>query len=70
MTSDALVSSDLGRFDPNAPLTNTPPSDYEGPCRNLTPSDVPLHVLEELAQHHGQVEQSRDVLVQTPRVAS
>lgn len=54
---------DLSDFDPSAPLRNTPPADYEGPSRALTPIGVLLHVLEELAQHHGQVELTRDVLV-------
>jgi hypothetical protein len=44
-------------------LINTPPPDYQGPARALTPTGVLLHVLEELAQHHGQVELSRDVLI-------
>lgn len=59
------LRADLDGFDPAAPLTNTPPADYEGPSRALTPTGVLLHVLEELAQHHGQVELSRDVLLHT-----
>jgi uncharacterized damage-inducible protein DinB len=64
------LRSDLTGFDPNAPLTNTPPADYEGPSRPLTSAGVLLHVLEELAQHHGQVELSRDLLIHTAEVAS
>lgn len=56
------LREDLSDFDASAPLTNTPPPDYQGPDRTLTPTGVLLHVLEELAQHHGQVELSRDVL--------
>jgi uncharacterized damage-inducible protein DinB len=59
------VRGDLSDFDAAAPLTNTPPADYEGPSRPLTPTGVLLHVLEELAQHHGQVELTRDVLLHT-----
>jgi hypothetical protein len=57
------LREDLSGFDAAAPLTNTPPADYEGPSRALTPTGVLLHVLEELAQHHGQVELTRDVLL-------
>ncbi|WP_406457168.1 DinB family protein [Streptomyces sp. NBC_01622] len=42
---------------------NTPPASFEGPDRELTSSGVLLHVLEELAQHHGQVEIGRDLLL-------
>ncbi|MFC0453272.1 DinB family protein [Rhodococcus jostii] len=60
------LQNDLELFDPVAPLANTPPADYEGPSRALTPNGVLLHVLEELAQHHGQVEVSRDALSTVP----
>ncbi|MCI2423777.1 DinB family protein [Saccharopolyspora sp. K220] len=42
---------------------NTPPGSFEGPDRDLTCVGVQLHVLEELAQHHGQVQISRDLLL-------
>ncbi|WP_312872737.1 DinB family protein [Kibdelosporangium persicum] len=42
---------------------NPPSADYEGPDRPLTSTGVLLHVLEELAQHHGQVQLTRDVLL-------
>lgn len=66
----ANLQKDLDGFDPAAPLTNTPPADYEGPSRQLTPNGVLLHVLEELAQHHGQVEVSRDALSTIPMEAA
>jgi hypothetical protein len=59
------LREDLTGFDAAAALTNTPPADYEGPSRELTPTGVLLHVLEELAQHHGQVELTRDLLLHT-----
>lgn len=59
---EGRLNGDLAGFDPVAPLRNTPPSDYEGPARPLSPIGVLLHVLEELAQHHGQIELSRDAL--------
>ena len=55
---DDLVGADLQ----GAPK-NTPAPDYEGPEQPLTCAGVLLHVLEELAQHHGQVQLSRDVLL-------
>ncbi|CAN5443954.1 hypothetical protein BH10ACT9_BH10ACT9_43130 [soil metagenome] len=60
---------DLEDFDPGAPLRNTPPQAYEGPSRALTATGVLLHVLEELAQHHGQVQVSRDILLLSAKVA-
>ncbi|TGD84527.1 DinB family protein [Mycolicibacterium sp. CH28] len=66
----ARVRRDLADFDPCSPLANTPPTDYQGPDRELTPVGVLLHVLEELAQHHGQVEVSRDVLLHAAAEAS
>ncbi|MFE7961304.1 DinB family protein [Streptomyces sp. NPDC057413] len=43
-------------------LRNAPPAEFEGPDRPLSVRGVQLHVLEELAQHHGQVEITRDLL--------
>lgn len=57
------LREDLSGFDATAPLANFPPAAYEGPSRDLTPTGVLLHVLEELAQHHGQVQISRDILL-------
>jgi uncharacterized damage-inducible protein DinB len=64
------LRTDLSNFSPSAPLVNTPPPDYEGPSRELTAAGVLLHVLEELAQHHGQVQMSRDILNQTAQARS
>lgn len=57
------LRADLTGFDPTAELRRTPPTEYQGPDRPLTPTGVLLHVLEELAQHHGQVQLTRDVLI-------
>lgn len=62
------LRADLDGFDPDTPPVNTPPADYEGPQRTLTSGGVLLHVLEELAQHHGQVQVSRDIMCGTARV--
>lgn len=57
------LRADLAHFNPTAPLRETPPASYDGPARDLTPVGVLLHVLEELAQHHGQIQITHDVLV-------
>jgi DinB superfamily len=55
---DDLADADL-RGDPK----NPPARDYQGPEQSLTCAGVLLHVLEELAQHHGHVQLSRDLLL-------
>ena len=57
------LQQDLSGLRPDTPLANIPPPAYEGPSRAPTATGVLLHVLEELAQHHGQVQLSRDVLL-------
>jgi uncharacterized damage-inducible protein DinB len=54
---DDLAGADL-QGEPKYP----PAPGYEGPEQQLTCAGVLLHVLEELAQHHGQVQLSRDLL--------
>jgi hypothetical protein len=58
----ARLAADLREALPSQPPRNTPPASFEGPDRPLTMRGVQLHVLEELAQHHGQVQISRDLL--------
>jgi cystathionine beta-lyase len=48
---------------PEASLAQQPPADFLGPDRPLTQAGALQHVFEELAQHHGQMEILRDVLV-------
>ncbi|AGP53283.1 DUF664 domain-containing protein [Streptomyces rapamycinicus] len=57
------LRDDLCGVDPQAAPRNVPPVSFEGPDRPLTCAGVQLHVLEELAQHHGQVQITRDVLL-------
>ncbi|MFE7439024.1 DinB family protein [Streptomyces chartreusis] len=64
---DALfkrLEDDLASVAPAAPPRNTPPPEFEGPDRPLSVEGVQLHVLEELAQHHGQIQITRDLLKQ------
>jgi len=56
------LRADLRGLDPHRSPVNSPPAAYEGPQRTLTSGGVLLHVLEELAQHHGQVQVSRDIV--------
>lgn len=55
--------ADLLAADMSAPLAATPPADFEGPDRDLTCGAALQHVYEELAQHHGQMEQMRDLVI-------
>ncbi|PXY20777.1 DUF664 domain-containing protein [Prauserella muralis] len=56
------IRADLAGAGLDAAPANPPSPDYQGPDRPLTCAGVLLHVLEELAQHNGQVELTRDVL--------
>lgn len=58
---------DLLDADAAAPLAQEPPSDFKGPDRTLTVGGALQHVYEELAQHHGQMEQIRDLVVAVDR---
>jgi hypothetical protein len=57
------LESDLATVAPAGPPRNSPPADFQGPDRGLSVMGVQLHVLEELAQHHGQVQITRDLLL-------
>jgi len=59
----ARIRADLAAYRPGAPLTAPQDPRFLGPDGELTMDGVLLHVLEELAQHHGQLEVLRDVLV-------
>ncbi|MFF8997154.1 DUF664 domain-containing protein [Streptomyces achromogenes] len=58
----ARLEADLRAALPSDPPRNAPPAEFEGPDRPLSVRGVRLHVLEELAQHHGQVQITRDLL--------
>ncbi|POX60411.1 hypothetical protein C3492_27090 [Streptomyces sp. Ru62] len=58
----ARLEADLREALPSESPRNAPPAEFEGPDRPLSVLGVQLHVLEELAQHHGQVQITRDLL--------
>jgi hypothetical protein len=59
----ARLAEDAAGADHGAPLVRQPDAGYEGPPRPLTQGCVLLHVMEELCQHHGQMEVIRDALL-------
>jgi hypothetical protein len=56
------LRADVGAADPEAPLRETPPPAYLATRPDLSQGAALLHVYEELAQHHGQLELTRDLL--------
>ncbi|GIH59693.1 hypothetical protein Msi02_05100 [Microbispora siamensis] len=54
------LAADVRAARPAEPLRGTPPAAFLGPDRELTQGAALLHVYEELAQHHGQMEILRD----------
>lgn len=58
----AQFRKDLLVVQPDAPVRYDPPRSFHGPDRSLTQGEALQHVFEELAQHHGQMEITRDVL--------
>ncbi|CAA9277453.1 MAG: hypothetical protein AVDCRST_MAG57-3535 [uncultured Blastococcus sp.] len=62
-TTKAALTADVHGARHDAPLRSRPPAEYQGPARPLTQGGALQHVYEELAQHHGQMEVLRDVLL-------
>lgn len=58
----AQLAADVSTVDLQAPLHGTPSPDFQGPEVRLDRESALLHVYEELAQHHGQMEILRDAL--------
>jgi hypothetical protein len=56
------LEGDLARIDMEAPLRG-PHGDYGGTPIAASAQGALLHVLEELAQHHGHLEITRDLLM-------
>jgi len=64
----AQLDRDLTSYRAGEPLLGSPDRRFQGPDeQGLRQDGVLLHVLEELAQHHGQLEVLRDVLTATAR---
>lgn len=59
----ARLAADVRAAVPAAGLRSTPPPSFLGPDRELTQGAALLHVYEELAQHHGQMEILRDAIL-------
>ncbi|GLY92823.1 aminotransferase class I/II-fold pyridoxal phosphate-dependent enzyme [Actinoplanes sp. NBRC 103695] len=59
----AAFHADVHAARPRAPLAARPPAGFDGPDRELDQGAALLHVYEELAQHHGQMEVLRDLIV-------
>jgi hypothetical protein len=59
----AQLAADVAAAVPEAPPRRQPDAEYKGPPEPLTQGSVLLHVLEELCQHHGQMEIIRDALL-------
>ncbi|WP_181449196.1 mycothiol transferase [Nonomuraea aridisoli] len=59
----ARLAEDVRAAVPAGPLRGTPPASFAGPARELTQGAALLHVYEELAQHHGQMEILRDAIL-------
>jgi Protein of unknown function (DUF664) len=59
------LRDDLSRAALADRVTNVPGSDYDSPREELLQGTVFLHVIEELCQHHGQMEITRDVIVRS-----
>jgi uncharacterized damage-inducible protein DinB len=60
------LAGDLHSVESAAPLRNEPDAWTEGPDRPLTQAAALIHVYEEMAQHHGQLEILRDILLAEP----
>ena len=59
----ARVTADLAGFAGDVPARVQPDQRFRPPSGTLSETGVLLHVLQELAQHHGQMEITRDLLV-------
>ena len=59
----AQLAEDLVSVIGDRPVTAQPDARFQPPSGPLTETGALLHVLQELAQHHGQMEITRDLLV-------
>jgi len=61
------LRADLAAIDLDGPLRGDPSDHYEGTPIGTSARGVLLHVFEELAQHHGHLELTRDAVVKQAR---
>jgi hypothetical protein len=66
----AQLAEDLAGFKGDVPLAAQPDARFRPPSGMLSETGVLLHVLQELAQHHGQMEITRDLLAAAARTGS
>ena len=59
--------SDLARIEPDAPLRGDPSAEYQGTPIGETAAGALMHVFEELAQHHGHLDVTRDLVLSGQR---
>ena len=59
----AQFLADLDRIDPSAPLSGDPSEEYQGTPIGETSGGALMHVFEELAQHHGHLDLTRDLVL-------
>lgn len=59
----ARLAEDVRAAVPAGRLRGTPPEAFLGPDRELNQGAALLHIYEELAQHHGQMEILRDAIL-------
>lgn len=63
----AQFVTDLRQMDPDAPLRGDPSPEYRGTPVGESAGGVLMHVFEELAQHHGHLELTRDLVLSAQR---
>jgi hypothetical protein len=64
------LAEDLVGVRGDVPVAAQPDARFQPPSGSLTETGVLLHVLQELAQHHGQMEITRDLLTASGGVGS
>ena len=57
------LRADVSAAEPSSPPRKSPDPEFLGPDRPMDQGGVLLHIVEELAQHRGQLEVTRDVLL-------
>jgi len=66
----AQLAEDLDSVRGDVPVGAQPDARFQPPSGPLTETGVLLHVLQEIAQHHGQMEITRDLLTANAEVES